>query len=120
MISVRQVANPYEAGVLCVLQAAMPCSKLGCRIYNRNAIASMVCDISVAPQPCKDNLRPPGRNFTTHARFTSFRLRCRKARMISVHQVANPYEAGLVCVLQAAMPCRKHGLRHLNRKAVKQ
>ena len=95
MISVRQVANPYEAGVLCVLQAAMPCSKLGCRIYSRNAIASMDCDISIAKYSSKDHLRPPGRNATTHARFASFRLRCRKARMSSVHQVAHPYEAGV-------------------------
>jgi len=40
--------------------------------------------------------------------------------MISVRQVAYPYEAGEVCVLQAAMPCSKHGLRHLNRKAALQ
>ena len=37
-----------------------------------------------------------------------------QASMISVRQVANPYEAGVVCVLQAAMPCNKHDLRHLN------
>jgi len=106
--------------VICVLQAAMPCSKLGCRIYSRKSIASMVCVISVAKQPSKDHVHPPGRNATSHARFASIRLRCRKVSMISVRQVANPYEAGVVCVLQAAMPCSKHGLRHLNRKAAKQ